>query len=74
LVEAISDSEKMLKKVKRGISVYEEPNFEKSKSLKSLPVFEDQDMVNDLNYYLDLSVAKCTYSNKLDNNSKAKIV
>ena len=71
LVETIKDSEKLLKKVRCGISVLEEDTFQKSKSLVSLPVFEDKNMVQELNHYLDLSVAKCTYSNKLADSKKA---
>lgn len=73
-VETIHESDQILKKARRGISVFGEPTFEKSLSLQSLPLFESDKMVDDLNHYLDLSVAKATYSNQLEDGKKAKIV
>lgn len=63
--ETIEESNLVLQKARRGLSVINEPVMQESISLKSLTLFEKDDLKKDLAHFLDLAAAKCRFHNQM---------
>jgi hypothetical protein len=61
----IKNSDDVLKKTRRGLSIFESENFRGGANKTYLPFFETASLKRELDHYLDLSVAVVTYTEAL---------
>jgi hypothetical protein len=62
-----------LNKARRGLTIFDSPSYQKAVSTTSLPFFENPALADDLQNYLELSVASTTFDKRMPETTKTEI-